>query len=89
MTNDSPEKLVVYKYTSLTCFESYIKVVEEKEIVNDLSAETVKSAALAFECVNNIHGSDSLSASVLSVSDCITDNVLKEDFEHSTSLLID
>jgi hypothetical protein len=35
-----------------------------------------------------IHGSHSLSASMLRVSDGITDNVLKKDLENSTSLFV-
>ena len=47
-----------------------------------LSAEAVKSLALALEGVDNIHGGDGLAASVLSVGDRVADHVLKEYLEH-------
>ena len=47
--------------------------------LDNLTSETIKGAALAFQCVDDIHSSDSLSASVLSVCNCITDHVLEED----------
>ena len=54
-----------------------------------LASKAVQSAALTLQSVDNVHGSDSLSLGVLSVGDCITDDVLKEHLQHSTSLLID
>ena len=57
--------------------------------IQRLSAETVQGLSLPLEGIDNIHGSDSLSAGMLRVSDTITDNILKEDFEDTTGLLID
>ena len=54
-----------------------------------LSAEAVKSLALALEGIDNIHGGDSLAASVLGVGDRVADHVLKENLEHTTGLLVD
>ena len=54
-----------------------------------LATEAVKGSALALECVDNVHGSDGLPASVLGVGDRVTDDVLKEDLEDTTSLLVD
>ena len=54
-----------------------------------LSAEAVESLALALEGVDNIHGGDSLAASVLSVGDRVADHVLKEYLEHTAGLLVD
>jgi hypothetical protein len=54
-----------------------------------LSAETVEGLSLTLEGVDDIHGGDSLTASVLGVGDRVTDNVLKEDLEHTTGLLVD
>ena len=45
-----------------------------------LSSEAVQSATLSLECVHYIESCHSLSASVLSVSDGISDDVLKENF---------
>jgi len=44
---------------------------------------------LALEGIDNIHGSDSLPLGMFSVGDSITDDILKEDLEDSTGLLID
>ena len=54
-----------------------------------LTTKTVQSAALTLEGVHNIEGSDSFTSGVLSVGDGVTDNVLKEDFEHSSGLFVD
>ena len=54
-----------------------------------LAAETVQGAALALERVDDIHGGDGLSASVLGVGDRITDDVLQEHLQDSTSFFVD
>ena len=54
-----------------------------------LTAKSVQSTSLSLEGVDNVHGSDGLSLGVLSVGDCITDDILQEHLQHSTSLLID
>ena len=55
----------------------------------DLTSETVQGAALALEGVDDVHGSDGLTASVLGVSHGVTDHVLQEHLENTTSLLVD
>ena len=54
-----------------------------------LSTETVESASLALQGEDNVHGCDSLSASVLGVSDGVADDVLEEDLEDTSSLFVD
>ena len=44
---------------------------------------------MALEGIDDVHGGDSLSLGVLGVGDGISDDVLKEDLEHSTGLLVD
>jgi hypothetical protein len=56
---------------------------------SSLTSESVEGLALPLEGVDNIHGGDSLPASMLGVGDRITDDVLKEDLEDSASLLVD
>ena len=58
-------------------------------MLKHLTTETVQSAALAFEGVDDIHGGDGLSAGVLGVGDGVTDDGLKEDLEDTTGLLVD
>ena len=54
-----------------------------------LTAEAIQSAALSLESVHYIKGSDGLSASVLSVCDSVSDDVLKEHFQDASGLLVD
>ena len=44
---------------------------------------------MTLEGVDDIHSGDSLTTSMLGVSDRVTDDVLKEDLEHTTGLLVD
>jgi hypothetical protein len=44
---------------------------------------------LTLQGVDNVHSNDGLTTSVLSVGDRVTDDVLKEDLEDSTSFLVD
>ena len=44
---------------------------------------------MSLESIDNIHGSDSLPLGVFGVGDSVTDDVLKEDLEDTSGLLID
>jgi len=54
-----------------------------------LTSETVKGLSLTLEGVDDVHGGDGLAASVFSVGDRVTDDVLEEDLEDTTCLLVD
>jgi hypothetical protein len=54
-----------------------------------LTSETVEGLSLALEGVDDVHGSDSLTTSMLGVGDGVTDDVLEEDLEHTAGLLVD
>ena len=54
-----------------------------------LSTETVQGAALSLESVDYVHGGDRLPLGMFGVGDGIPDDVLKENLEDSTGLLID
>lgn len=54
-----------------------------------LGAETVEGAALALEGVDDVERGDGLALGVLSVGDRVTDDVLEEDLEDTTGLLVD
>ena len=58
-------------------------------VVESLTSESVQSAALTFQRVDDIHGCDSLALGMLCVGDGITDDVLKEDFEDTAGLFVD
>ena len=53
------------------------------------TTEAVQSATLPLESIYHVHSSHSLAASMLGIGHSVANNVLKEDLEHSTSLLID
>ena len=55
----------------------------------DLTSESVKGTSLPLEGIDNIHSSDSLPLGMFGVGDGITDDVLKEDLEDTTGLLVD
>lgn len=54
-----------------------------------LTSETVEGLALSLESVDNIHGDNGLPLGVLSVGDCITDNVLEEILQNTSGLFVD
>ena len=54
-----------------------------------LTSESVQSASLTLQSVHNVHGSHGLPLGVLCVCDGVTDHVLEEHLQHSTSLLVD
>ncbi|KAL7537938.1 hypothetical protein ACHAXR_008177, partial [Thalassiosira sp. AJA248-18] len=58
-------------------------------LADNLSAETVEGLSLTFQGIDDIHGGDSLTASMLGVGDRVTNDVLKEDLEHTAGLLVD
>ena len=54
-----------------------------------LTSESVEGTSLAFQSIDNIHGSDGLSLGVLSVGDSIPDDVFQENLEDSSGFFID
>ena len=59
------------------------------QVDNCLTAESVEGASLAFQSIDDIHGSHGLPLGMLSVCDSISDHVLEEHFQDTTSLLVD
>ena len=68
-------------------------VLEQSQMVQNglenLTAETVEGAALAFEGVDDVHGGDRLPLGVFRVGDGVTDHVLEEHLENTASFLVD
>ena len=54
-----------------------------------LTSESVEGASLPLEGIDDVHGGDGLPLGVLGVGDGVPDDVLKEDLEDSTGLLVD
>ena len=63
------------------------RLVEDGQM--SLTSESVQGASLPLESIDNIHGGDGLPLGVFGVGDGIPDDVLKENLEDSTGLLID
>jgi len=61
----------------------------QNNLTEGLSSETVEGLSLTLEGIDNIHGSDSLTACVLSVGYRVADDILEEDLEHTAGLFID
>ena len=57
--------------------------------MDKLSSETIESLSLTLERIYDIHSSNSLTASMLSVGDRVADDILKEDLENTTGLFVD
>ena len=58
-------------------------------LFEDLTSESVEGTSLPLEGIDDIHSGDSLPLGVFGVGDGITDDVLKEDLEDTTGLLVD
>ena len=54
-----------------------------------LTSESVECASLPLQGIDYIHGGHGLPLGVLCVGDCVTDDVLQEHLQDSTSLLVD
>ena len=53
------------------------------------TTEAVQRATLAFQRINDVHGGDRLAFGVLSVRNCITNDVFQEDLQNATCFLVD
>ena len=54
-----------------------------------LTSEAVQGATLSLESVDNVKSCYCLATSVLSVGDSVTDDILKENLQDASSLLVD
>ena len=54
-----------------------------------LTTETVQSAALSLESIDDIEGGDGLALGVFSVGDCVTDDAFEEGLEDTAGLFVD
>ena len=63
--------------------------LEHHRVEMSLTSESVQGASLPLEGIDNIHSGDGLPLGVFGVGDGIPDDVLKENLEDTTSLLID
>ena len=54
-----------------------------------LTSKSIEGTSLSLEGIDDIHSGDSLPLGVFGVGDGVTDDVLKEDLEDTTGLLVD
>ena len=54
-----------------------------------LTTETVQSAALSLEGIDDIEGGDGLALGVLGVGDCIADDAFEEGLEDTAGFFVD
>ena len=54
-----------------------------------LTSESVQGASLPLESVDHIHGGDGLPLGVFGVGDSVPDDILQENLQNSTGLLVD
>lgn len=54
-----------------------------------LTTETVQSAALSLESIDDIEGGDGLALGVLGVGDCVTDDAFEEGLEDTAGFFVD
>ena len=64
-------------------------VGDDDERARSLTTETVQSAALSLESIDDIERGDGLSLGVFCVGDCVTDDALEEGLEDTAGLLVD
>ena len=57
--------------------------------IKRLTSESVQGASLSLEGVDDIKSSDGLAASMLSVGDSVSDDVLEEHLQDTSGLLVD
>ncbi|KAK8945693.1 hypothetical protein KSP40_PGU013925 [Platanthera guangdongensis] len=57
--------------------------------IETLTTKSIESASLALQSIDDIHGSDCFPASVLRVGHGVANDVLEEDLENATGLLVD
>jgi hypothetical protein len=55
----------------------------------DLLSEAVEGTTLSLQGINDIHGGDSLSLGVFTVSDGVANDIFKENLEYTSGLLVD
>ena len=73
--------------TKTSCEHCLVAIVTELE--RELAAKAVQSPALPLEGIDHIHGSDSLPLGMFSVSDSVTNHILKEHLQNSSSFFVD
>ena len=57
--------------------------------LSGLTTESVQSTSLSLQSIDDVHGCNGLSLSVFCVGNSISNNILEEHLENSTSLFVD
>jgi hypothetical protein len=81
-----------FSIINLVVFKKTVSVVVVDDVniwLINLTSETVQSAALAFQSVDDVHGGDCLSLSVFGVGDGITNDIFQEHLQDTTGFFVD
>ena len=70
-------------------FDVVVILLGVRSVTCHLTTESIQSAALTFQRVDDVHGGDGLPLGVLRVRDGVPDDVLEENLQNTASLLVD
>ena len=70
-------------------FHVVVILLGVRSATGHLTTESIQSAALTFQRVDDVHGGDGLPLGVLRVRDGVPDDVLEENLQNTASLLVD
>ncbi|XP_055611520.1 uncharacterized protein LOC129758101 [Uranotaenia lowii] len=79
------------KKKSLVALKRAVGLIEIDRInpASSLTSETVQSASLSLQGIDDVHSSDGLALGVFSVGDSVTDHVFQEHLQHTSGFLVD
>merc|ERR1711899_327115 len=61
----------------------------DRKNLQKLSSESIKSASLPLQGIDDIHCCNRLPLGMFGVGNCITDDIFQEDFQNSSSFFVD
>lgn len=73
----------------LKCVVALKRAESKRAALGQLASETVQRTTLTLQCVHDIHGRDGLPLGVFRIRDSIADDVLQENFEHTSCFFVD
>merc|ERR1712156_602532 len=78
-------------YAIISWYHYYIWCILTDWIVRlqKLSSESIKSASLSLQRIDDIHCCNRLPLGMFSVGNCITNDIFQEDFQNSSGFFVD
>merc|ERR1712012_1455813 len=78
--------MVSYILDNLLCLKHFYLL--DRKNIQKLSPESIKSASLSLQCIDDIHCCNRLPLGMFSVGNGITDDIFQEDFQNSSGFLV-